>query len=48
MRAKMNCDMYGGGALISEKEPKDYSNWAAQVFAKAQELIDGKKPQLKL
>ncbi len=47
MRAKRNWDMYGGGALISRKESKEYSDWAAQVFAKVQELIDGKAQNLK-
>ena len=47
MRAKRNWDMYGGGALISKKEAKEYSDWAAQVFVKAQELIEGKAQQLK-
>jgi hypothetical protein len=47
MRAKRNWDLYGGGAMISKKEAKEYSDWAAKVFVKVEELIDGKNPQLK-
>ena len=48
MRAKRNWDLYGGGALISKKEAKEYSEWVARVFAKAQNYFDGKNQRLKL
>jgi hypothetical protein len=42
MRSKRNWDLYGGGALISQKEAKEYSDWVARVFIKTQEYLDGK------
>jgi len=48
MRAKRNWDLYGGGALISKKEAKEYSDWIALIFAKAQEYFDGKNQRLGL
>jgi len=48
MRAKRNWDLYGGGALISQKEAKEYSEWVARVFADTQKYFDGKTQRLKL
>jgi len=48
MRAKRNWDLYGGGAMISKKEAKEYSDWVAKVFARAQDFFDGKNQRLGL
>jgi len=44
MRRKRNLDLYGGGALISEKEAREYRDWLKNVFIKAETYIsDGKR-----
>lgn len=32
MRSKRNWDLYGGGALISRKEAKEYSDWVSMFI----------------
>lgn len=39
MRKKRNLDLYDGGALISEKEAKDYFNMAEQIIKKAKNYL---------
>jgi len=48
MRSKRNWDLYGGGAIISAKEAKEYFEWVVKVFVKAQKLFDGPNRRLNL
>jgi len=42
MRSKRNWDLYGGGVLISEKEAKEYTTFAKNIFKKADEYLHKK------
>ncbi len=48
MRAKRNWDLYGGGALISNKEAKSYVSWVGNIFQKAEKYFNQKQARLKL
>jgi len=48
MRSKRNWDLYGGGALISIKEAKDYLKWARQIFQSAESLFNSGHQKLKI
>lgn len=42
MRSKRNWDLYDGGVFISIKEAKDYVNWVALIFTKAEKYLNFK------
>ncbi|MFH0951408.1 MAG: hypothetical protein V1765_02965 [bacterium] len=46
MRTKRNWDLYGGGALISAKETREYLCWIEDIFSKAEDIF--KENKLKL
>lgn len=48
MRKKRNTDIYGTGALISQKEVEDFLKMTEKAFLKADEYIDRKNGKTKL
>lgn len=46
MRSKRNWDLYGGGAMITEKETKEYLRWINDIFAKADDAFNENKLKL--
>ncbi len=46
MRSKRNWDLYGGGAITSEKEAKEYVVFAKSVFNKADNYLHQKNLKL--
>ncbi len=49
MRGKKNWDLYGGGAIISEKEAREYVVFAKSIFKKAEDYLHKRfSKQLKL
>jgi hypothetical protein len=43
MRSKRNWDLYGGGAIITDKETKEYLQWIADIFSKADDVLNHNK-----
>lgn len=43
MRSKRNWDLYGGGAIISEKEISEYVKWIEDVFKQVDKFISSSK-----
>jgi len=46
MRSKRNWDLYGGGAMISDKETKEYLRWIENIFFKAKSIFNSNKLKL--